>query len=65
MPRDQDYPQNREDTRPEPPRGRERDSASADPAREFFLNRPLGGLIVKNALPAVASMLFISLYQVV
>ncbi len=36
-----------------------------DPARDFFLNRPLFGLIVKNAAPAVASMVFMALYQIV
>ncbi len=36
-----------------------------DPARDFFLNRPLFGLIVKNAVPAVASMVFMALYQIV
>jgi Na+-driven multidrug efflux pump len=35
-----------------------------DPARELFLNSPLGSLILKNALPAVASMLFMALYHV-
>ena len=35
-----------------------------DPAREFFLSSPLGSLILKNALPAVASMLFMALYHV-
>ncbi len=39
--------------------------ASLNPAREAFLNQPLGRLIFKNALPAVASMLFMALYQVV
>lgn len=39
--------------------------APHDPARDAFLNRPLGSLIIKNALPAVASMLFMALYQVV
>ncbi len=37
---------------------------SVDPAREAFLNRPLGGLILKNALPAVASMLFMAFYHI-
>ncbi len=35
-----------------------------DPAREAFLNNPLGSLIVKNTVPAVASMLFMALYHV-
>ncbi|MCJ7806842.1 MAG: MATE family efflux transporter [Clostridia bacterium] len=34
-----------------------------DPTREAFLTRPLGGLILRNALPAVASMLFMSFYH--
>lgn len=34
-----------------------------DPAREAFLNQPLGGLILKNTLPAVASMIFMALYH--
>jgi putative MATE family efflux protein len=34
-----------------------------DPARELFLRHPLGALILKNALPAIASMLFMSLYH--
>ncbi len=34
-----------------------------DPAREAFLHRPIGGLILKNALPAIASMLFMALYH--
>ncbi len=34
-----------------------------DPARELFLKYPLGALILKNALPAIASMLFMSLYH--
>lgn len=38
-------------------------SAENDPAREAFLNQPLGGLILKNTLPAVASMLFMALYH--
>jgi Na+-driven multidrug efflux pump len=38
-------------------------SADRDPAREAFLNQPLGGLILKNTLPAVASMLFMALYH--
>ena len=33
-------------------------------AREEFLSRPLGELILKNALPAVASMLFMAFYQI-
>lgn len=37
--------------------------ATADPVRESFLTLPLGSLMVKNALPAVASMLFMALYQ--
>lgn len=35
-----------------------------DPVRESFLTRPLGGLILKNALPAVTSMLFLTAYYV-
>lgn len=38
---------------------------TTDPAREFFLNHTLGMLIIKNAFPAVASMLFMAFYQVV
>ncbi|MFU8794790.1 MAG: MATE family efflux transporter, partial [Dethiobacteria bacterium] len=34
-----------------------------DPAREAFLTQPLGGLILKNALPAIASMLFMAFYH--
>ena len=34
-----------------------------DPARRDFLTRPLGGLIFRNTLPAVASMLFMALYH--
>ncbi len=34
-----------------------------DPAREAFLTKPLGALIVKNTVPAVASMLFMALYH--
>ena len=34
-------------------------------AREAFLNEPLGKLITRNALPAVASMLFMAFYQIV
>jgi len=37
--------------------------AEHDPAREAFLNEPLGVLIVKNTVPAVASMLFMALYH--
>jgi Na+-driven multidrug efflux pump len=37
--------------------------AEHDPAREAFLNEPLGALIVKNTVPAVASMLFMALYH--
>lgn len=37
----------------------------SDSAREAFLTLPLGSLMVKNALPAVASMLFMALYQAV
>jgi Na+-driven multidrug efflux pump len=36
-----------------------------DNIREEFLTRPLGSLIAKNALPAMASMLFIAFYQTV
>jgi Na+-driven multidrug efflux pump len=35
-----------------------------DPTREAFLTKPLGGLILKNALPAVASMLFMAFYHI-
>jgi Na+-driven multidrug efflux pump len=35
----------------------------SDLAREAFLNQPLGGLILKNTLPAVASMFFMALYH--
>lgn len=35
-----------------------------DPAREAFLTSPLGGLILRNTLPAVASMLFMALYHI-
>ncbi len=38
-------------------------AAAYDPAREAFLKEPLGTLILKNILPAVASMLFMSLYH--
>ena len=34
-----------------------------DPAREQFLNAPIGRLILKNALPAIASMLFMAFYH--
>ena len=34
-------------------------------AREVFLTRSLGRLIAENALPAVASMLFMAFYQIV
>ncbi len=34
-----------------------------DPARDAFLNKPLGSLILKNTLPAVASMLFMAFYH--
>lgn len=37
--------------------------ADPDPAREAFLKHPLGGLIIRNALPAIASMLFMALYH--
>lgn len=33
--------------------------------RESFLTEPLGRLIKKNAMPAVASMLFMALYQII
>ncbi|MCC5912707.1 MAG: MATE family efflux transporter [Clostridiaceae bacterium] len=36
-----------------------------DPTREAFLTKPLGSLMIKNILPAVASMLFMTLYQMV
>jgi putative MATE family efflux protein len=35
-----------------------------DPTREAFLTKPIGGLILKNALPAVASMLFMAFYHI-
>ncbi len=35
-----------------------------DPAREAFLTRPLGELIFRNTLPAVASMLFMAFYHI-
>lgn len=38
-------------------------ASELDPAREAFLKQPLGGLIMKNALPAIASMLFMALYH--
>lgn len=38
-------------------------TAEQDPAREAFLKQPLGSLIIKNTLPAVASMLFMALYH--
>jgi len=41
------------------------DAAEHDPAREAFLSHPLGSLILKNALPAVASMLFMAFYHIV
>ena len=34
-------------------------------ARKTFLTEPLGSLMIKNILPAVASMLFMTLYQMV
>lgn len=34
-------------------------------ARDSFLTQPLGSLIAKNAFPAVISMLFMAMYQVV
>ncbi|MEW9125146.1 MAG: MATE family efflux transporter [Thermotaleaceae bacterium] len=34
-------------------------------AREMFLTKPLGELMVKNIVPAVASMLFMAAYQMV
>lgn len=40
-------------------------STEHDPAMEAFLNHPLGSLILKNALPAVASMLFMAFYHIV
>ncbi|MEW5919633.1 MAG: MATE family efflux transporter [Bacillota bacterium] len=48
-----------------PPRTGGDKPKALDPAREVFLNCPLGMLILKNALPAVASMLFMAFYQVV
>jgi len=36
----------------------------SDPAREVFLTLPLGRLIFRNTLPAVASMLFLTFYHV-
>ena len=41
------------------------ENRASDPTREAFLTRPLGSLILENALPAVASMLFMALYQIV
>lgn len=38
-------------------------STDRDPAREAFLTQPLGRLIFRNALPAVASMLFMAFYH--
>ena len=38
--------------------------ADRDPAREAFLTQPLGRLIFRNALPAVASMLFMAFYHI-
>lgn len=43
---------------------REKGPIENDPAREAFLTGPLGRLIFKNALPAVASMLFMALYHI-
>ncbi|EEG77457.1 MATE family efflux transporter [Dethiobacter alkaliphilus] len=40
-------------------------NVEADSARAEFLTLPLGRLMLKNALPAVASMLFMALYQAV
>ncbi|ARE87621.1 MATE family efflux transporter [Clostridium formicaceticum] len=40
-------------------------TSNTNSTREAFLTHPLGSLITKNALPAVASMLFMALYQVV
>ncbi|MDW7739136.1 MAG: MATE family efflux transporter [Bacillota bacterium] len=37
---------------------------SDDPAREAFLNHPPGKLILRNSLPAVASMLFMACYHI-
>ena len=34
-------------------------------ARESFLTLPLGHLLLKNALPAIASMMFMALYQII
>lgn len=34
-----------------------------NPAREEFLNSPINGLIFRNAMPAIASMLFMAFYQ--
>jgi len=39
-------------------------AAEYDPAREAFLTRPLGELIVRNTFPAVASMLFMAFYHI-
>jgi Na+-driven multidrug efflux pump len=36
-----------------------------DPARVAFLTAPLGNLILKNTLPAIASMLFMAFYHIV
>jgi putative MATE family efflux protein len=43
----------------------ELNKVDGDAARESFLSLPLGTLMVKNALPAAASMLFMALYQAV
>ena len=40
-------------------------TVESDPAKQSFLNQPLGSLILKNALPAVASMLFMAFYHIV
>ncbi len=36
-----------------------------DPIREKYLNSPLGGLIFRNSMPAVLSMMVLTLYQIV
>ena len=36
-----------------------------DPIREKYLNSPLGGLIFRNSMPAILSMMVLTLYQIV
>ena len=40
------------------------ESTHDDPARQAFLNQPLGALIFKNSLPAVISLMMMTAYQV-